>query len=157
MRFRFPTVFKVLVRGYLVIAFIILVSLTGLIKDLSIIIFAVTIVSISMLFGIGFLLMSPLRPVRKSNCDIPNTVLVFVKGALVLYFISLLGNFGTLPKEITALLMTGVAFVLVMFGVVSYVFEVFERAAPVKPRSDRAKELLAMRRYKVIQAKQRNG
>jgi hypothetical protein len=58
--------------------------------------------------------------------------LIFVKGALVLYFVSLVGSFGFLPLEITGLLMTVVTSMLVIFGVVSYLFEVFERATPVR-------------------------
>ena len=153
MKNRFPPVFKVLLRGYLVMAFIILIFMTGLLGSVSTVIFAVTIVSISMMFGIGYLLINPDKPVRKANCDIPNTVLVYVKGALILYFISLLGNFQVLSLEIIELLMTGVAFVLVIFGMVSYVLEVFERATPVTPQTEREKEIIAMRRRRALQAR----
>lgn len=137
MSMRFPPVMKLLIRGYIVMAFIVLVFLSGTITHTGLIIFSVTAVSIGMLFGVGILFMRPSRPVRKSSVDIPNTVLVFVKGAIVLYFVSLLGSFGILPPEIAGLLVTGTAFVLVIFGLVSYLLEVFERAVPVTPRSPR--------------------
>lgn len=150
MNVRFPPVFKVLLRGNLVMAFILLIYMTGLIGGAGAAIFAVTVVSISMMFGVGYLLMNPGKPVRKANCDIPNTVLVYVKGALILYFVSLLGNFQLLPLEITGLLMTGVAFVLVIFGMASFVLEVFERATPVAPKTERQKEIAAMRRRRSL-------
>jgi len=130
LKFKFPPVLKVLVRGYLIVIMLVALWHFDLIQDLGVIIFAITTVSISMIFGVGYLLINLNRPVRRGNCDIPNTVLIFVKGALVIYFISLLGTFDMLPMEITGLLMTGVAFALALFGTLSYILEVFERVTP---------------------------
>ncbi len=132
LKFKFPPVLKVLVRGYLIVIMLVALWHFDLVQNLGLIIFAITTVSISMIFGVGYLLINLNRPVRRGNCDIPNTVLIFVKGALVIYFISLLGTFDMLPMEITGLLMTGVAFALALFGTLSYILEVFERVTPVK-------------------------
>lgn len=130
LKFKFPPVLKVLVRGYLIVIMLVALWHFDLIQNIGLIIFAITTVSISMIFGVGYLLINLSRPVRRGNCDIPNTVLIFVKGALVIYFISLLGTFDMLPMEITGLLMTGVAFALALFGTLSYILEVFERVTP---------------------------
>ncbi len=135
LKFKFPPVLKVLVRGYLIVIMLVALWYFGLILNLGLIIFAITAVSISMIFGVSYLLINLNRPVRRGNCDIPNTVLIFVKGALVIYFISLLGTFDMLPMEITGLLMTGVAFILALFGTLSYILEVFERVTPTTKRT----------------------
>ncbi len=132
LKLKFPPVLKVLVRGYLIIMMLVALWYFDLIQNLGLIIFSITTVSISMIFGVGYLLINLTRPVRRGNCDIPNTALIFVKGAMVIYFISLLGTFDLLPLEITGLLMTGVAFALALFGTLSYILEVFERVTPVK-------------------------
>ncbi len=148
-KLKIPPVLKVLVRGYMVIIMLVCLWHFRLLDNLGLIIFGITTVSISMLFGVGYLLINMSRPVRSSNCDIPNTVLIFVKGALVIYFISLLGTFGIVPMEITGLLMTGVAFALALFGMLSYILEIFERVTPIKrpkpARSDRMKRVVRNR------------
>jgi hypothetical protein len=77
------------------------------------------------------------RPVRASKFDLPNTVLFFVKGILVLYFVSLLAEFGILPARITSIIMIGVAGIMVLIGVASYVFEVLDRSRPLPVRRQR--------------------
>ena len=131
-RLKIPAVFRVVLRGYLVIAMLFFLWHFRLIDNLGLVIFSITVVSISMLFGVGYLLLNSSSPVRSGNVDIPNTVLIFVKGALVMYFISLLGTFSIVSLEITGLLMTLVAFGLALFGTVSYVLEIFARTTPVK-------------------------
>ena len=133
-KFPFPPVFKLLVRGYIIIAFVLLLEFFGIINEVSFIIFIVTIVSISMLFGVGYLLVTYSKPVRASSLDIPNTVLLFVKGGLVIYFISLVSYFQILPKEITSLLITFTALVLMLIGVLSYLYEVIQRSRPFPSR-----------------------
>lgn len=127
----FPPVLKLLVRGYVIMGFVLLLEFLGIIDNVSLIIFTVTVISISMLFGVGYLLITYSKPVRMSSFDIPNTVLFFVKGGLVLYFVSLLGHFRLLPLNITSLLITAVAIVLMIIGVVSYLHEVVLRSIPI--------------------------
>jgi hypothetical protein len=133
-RMPFPPVLKLLVRGYLIIGFILALESFGIVDNVSLIIFTVTIVSISMVFGVGYLLLIHSRPVRQGNIDIPNTVLLFVKGGLVMYFVSLLGHFSILPLPITSLIITGTSLVLVLICVVSYLYEVVERSRPLPKR-----------------------
>lgn len=133
----FPPVLKLLVRGYLIILFLLLLEFFGLITNVSLVILLTTVVSISMLFGVGHLLVTFSRPVRASSMDIPNTVLLFVKGGIILYFISLLGHFQILPREIVSILITLTAFVLMMVGVLSYLWEVIQRSRPL-PKPKRA-------------------
>ena len=130
-KFPFPPVFKLLVRGYIVMVFVLLLEFSGIINNVSFIIFMVTIVSISMMFGVGYLLVTYSKPVRASSMDIPNTVLLFVKGGLVMYFISLVSYFHILPKEITSILITLAAIILLLIGVFSYLYEVIERSRPL--------------------------
>ena len=52
----FPPVLQLLVRGYLIILFLLLLEFFGLITNISLVIFMVTVVSLSMLFGVGYLL-----------------------------------------------------------------------------------------------------
>ena len=111
--------------------FVLLLEFLGIIDNVSLIIFTVTVISLSMLFGVGYLLVTYSRPVRMSRFDIPNTVLFFVKGGLVLYFVSLLGHFRLLPLNITSLLITAIAIVLMIIGVVSYLHEVIQRSTPI--------------------------
>jgi hypothetical protein len=133
-KFPFPPVFKLLVRGYIIIMFVLLLEFFGIINEVSFIIFIVTIVSISMMFGVGYLLVTYSKPVRASSLDIPNTVLLFVKGGLVMYFISLVSYFRILPIEITSLLITFTALVLTLIGVLSYLWEVIQRSRPFPAR-----------------------
>jgi hypothetical protein len=133
----FPPALKLLLRGYIIIVFILLMAHFNIITHTSLLIFLITIVSISMVFGIGCMLVMSGRPVRASNFDIPNTVLFFVKGMLVLYFISLLAEFAILPARITSALMIGIAGILVFAGVASYLFEVLDRSRPVPHRKTR--------------------
>jgi len=130
----FPPVLKVLVRGYIIIFFILLLEFLGIISNIGVIIFMVTVTSLSMLFGVGYLLVTYSKPVRSSSYTVPNTVLMFVKGGLVIYFISLLGNFGILPLKITSLLITGTAVILMLIGVLSYLYEVIQRSRPIPVR-----------------------
>ena len=111
--------------------FVVLMEFFGIIDNVSLIIFTVTIISFSMLFGVGYLLVTYSRPVRMSRFDIPNTVLFFVKSGLVLYFVSLLGHFRLLPLNITSFLITAIAIVLMIIGVVSYLHEVIQRSIPI--------------------------
>jgi hypothetical protein len=127
-RFPFPPVLKLLVRGYMIILFVLMLEYFDLLNHTSLIIFMVTVISLAMLFGVGYLLVTYSRPVRASSMDIPNTVLFFVKGGIVLYFISLLGYFHILPIQITSILLTVTSFVLMMVGVLSYIWEVVQRS-----------------------------
>ncbi len=125
--------------------FILLLEFLGIIDNVSLIIFTVTVISLSMLFGVGYLLVTYSRPVRMSRFDIPNTVLFFVKGGLVLYFVSLLGHFRLLPLNITSFLITAIAIVLMIIGVVSYLHEVIQRSTPVnrkRPSGYRSRQQL---------------
>ncbi len=135
----FPPAFKLLLRGYMVIAFIFLMARFEIITHIPFLIFLITIVSVSMVFGIGCMLVMTGKPVRASKFDIPGTVLFFVKGILVLYFVSLLAEFGLLPERITSLLMLGLAAIMVLAGVASYIFEVLDRSRPVPARIVRQK------------------
>jgi small-conductance mechanosensitive channel len=127
-RIPFPPVLKLLVRGYLIILFVLLLEYFNLLNNVSLIIFTVTVISVAMMFGVGYLLVTYSRPVRASSMDIPNTVLFFVKGGIVLYFVSLLGYFRILPLQITSMLITIAAFVLMLVGVLSYLWEVVQRS-----------------------------
>jgi hypothetical protein len=133
----FPPALKLLLRGYMIIAFIFLMAHFEIITHVSFLIFLITVVSISMVFGIGYMLVMTGRPVRASKFDLPNTVLFFVKGILVLYFVSLLAEFGILPARITSIIMIGVAGIMVLIGVASYVFEVLDRSRPLPVRRQR--------------------
>ena len=131
----FPPVFKVLVRGYIIIFFILILEYLGIISNISFIIFMVTVTTLSMMFGVGYLLVTYSRPVRSTGYTVPNTVLMFVKGGLVMYFISLLGHFNILPLQITSLLITCSAVILMMVGVLTYIYEVVQRSRPLqKPK-----------------------
>jgi hypothetical protein len=121
-------VLKLLVRGYIIILFVLMLEYFDLLNHTSLIIFTVTVVSLAMMFGVGYLLVTYSRPVRASSMDIPNTVLFFVKGGIVLYFVSLLGYFQILPIEITSILLTITSFVLLLVGVLSYLWEVVQRS-----------------------------
>jgi len=83
---------------------------------------------------VGYLLAIHSGPVRKNTFDIPNTVLFFVKGSMVMYFVTLIGQFGLLPTQITSLLIFIMASIMVLVGVLSYVYEVLNRARPVPRR-----------------------
>jgi hypothetical protein len=130
----FPPVLKLLFRGYLIMGFILAMEWLGIITDIGLIIFLVTVVSISMVFGVGYLLVMKTRPVRTTGFDIPNTVLFFVKGIMVLFFVSMLAEFDILPDRITSLLMLIIAGILVLAGVLSYLYEVLERSRPLPKR-----------------------
>lgn len=130
----FPPVLKLLFRGYIIMAFILAMEWFGIITDIALIIFLVSIVSISMVFGVGYLLVMKTRPIRTTGFDIPNTVLFFVKGIMVLFFISMLAEFGILPDRITSVLMLIIAGILVLAGVLSYLYEVLERSRPLSKR-----------------------
>jgi hypothetical protein len=134
-KFYLPPVVKLLVRGYLIISFILALEHFGIIASVSFTIFLVTIISVSMVFGVGYLLVMSSRPVRSCAYTIPNTTLFFVKGIMVLYFVSLLAQFGFLPGSITAIIMTLIALIMTLAGMFSYLWEVFERSRPLpKPR-----------------------
>jgi hypothetical protein len=133
-KMRFPPVVKLLVRGYIIIGFLLILESTGIFTNIGVIIFLVTITSISMVFGIGYLLVMRSRPVRASNMDIPNTVLLFVKGILMIYFVSLLTQFNILPARITSVLIFIMAGSLMIIGVLSYIFEVMQRSRPLPKR-----------------------
>ncbi|MBA3046460.1 MAG: hypothetical protein KKH41_02815 [Candidatus Thermoplasmatota archaeon] len=130
----FPPVFKLLIRGYAIIAFILAMAYFNAITYIPLLIFLISTVSISMVFGMGYLLVMRTRPVRTSRFTIPNTVLFFVKGMMVLYFISMLAEFRILPDRITSYLILGLAGIMVLVGVGSYVLEVFERSRPIPKR-----------------------
>ncbi|KYK28604.1 MAG: hypothetical protein AYK23_00005 [Candidatus Proteinoplasmatales archaeon SG8-5] len=110
------------------ILFVLMLEYFDLLNNTSLIIFMVTVISLAMVFGVGYLLITYSGPVRASSMDIPNTVLFFVKGGIVLYFISLLGYFHILPNQITSILLTVTAFILMMVGVLSYIWEVVQRS-----------------------------
>lgn len=134
-----PPVIKLLLRGYIIMAFILAIEYFKIITDIGLIIFLVTIISISMVFGVGYLLVMKSRPVRSVGFDIPNTVLFFVKGIMVLYFVSMLAQFTILPERITSLLMLVIAGILVLVGVASYIYEVLERSRPLPKAKIRPK------------------
>ena len=130
----FPPVFKLLVRGYIIIGFLLAVEMLGIFTNIGILVFLITITSISMVFGIGYLLVMRSRPVRATSFDIPNTVLFFVKGMLVIYFVSLLTEFNILPIQITTILIFAIACILMLIGVLSYIYEVLQRSRPLPKR-----------------------
>ena len=133
-KMKFPPVLKLLVRGYIVIGFLLMLEYFQIFTNVGIIIFLVTITSISMVFGIGYLLVMRGRPVRAISFDIPNTVLFFVKGILVIYFVSLLTEFHILPVQITSIIIFVMAGILMLVGVLSYVYEVLQRSRPLPKR-----------------------
>jgi len=130
-KYMFPPVLKLLVRGYIIIGFLLAVEMLGIFTNIGILVFLITITSISMVFGIGYLLVMRSRPVRATKFDIPNTVLFFVKGMMMIYFVSLLAQFGILPVQITSILMFVIASILMLIGVLSYIYEVLQRSRPL--------------------------
>ena len=133
-KLKFPPVLKLLIRGYIIIGFLLAVEMLGIFTNIGILIFLITVTSISMVFGIGYLLVMRSRPVRATSSDIPNTVLFFVKGILVIYFVSLLAEFGILPIQITSILIFLIVSILMVIGVLSYVYEVLQRSRPLPKR-----------------------
>ena len=133
-RVPFPPVLKLLVRGYIIIGFLLALEFLGVFTNIGIIILLVTVTSISMVFGVGYLLVMASRPVRASSFGIPNTVLMFAKGSMVMYFVSLLAQFGIMPRPITSLLILAIASILMLVGVLSYVYEVIQRSRPLPKR-----------------------
>lgn len=131
---KFPPVLKLLFRGYIVIGFLLALEFFEIFTNVGIIVFLVTITSISMVFGIGYLLVMRSRPVRAISFDIPNTVLFFVKGILIIYFVSLLAEFHILPIQITSIIIFIMAGILMLVGVLSYVYEVLQRSRPLPKR-----------------------
>ena len=138
-RMPFPPALKLFLRGYMIIAFILIMAHYEVISHVPSLIFLVTVVSISMVFGVGYMLVMTGRPVRASNFNVPGTALFFVKGIMVLYFVSLLAEHGILPERITSLLMLGIAGILVLAGVASYLYEVLDRTRPIPSRKTGAK------------------
>lgn len=130
----FPPVLKLLVRGYIIIGFLLAVEMLGIYTNIGVLVFLITVTSISMVFGIGYLLVMRSRPVRATNLDIPNTVLFFVKGIISIYFVTLLAEFGILPSRITSALIFIIVGVLMLAGVIGYIYEVFERSRPLPKR-----------------------
>ena len=130
-KIKFPPVLKLLIRGYIIIGFLLAVEMLGIFTNIGILVFLITITSISMVFGIGYLLVMRSRPVRATSFDIPNTVLFFVKGILVIYFVSLLAEFDILPIQITSIIIFVMAGILILIGVLSYVYEVLHRSRPL--------------------------
>ncbi len=133
-KIKFPPVLKLLVRGYIIIGFILALEFFGIVSNIGVIIFCITVISISMVFGIGYLLAMVSGPVRANDFDIPNTVLFFVKGIMIIYFVSLLGQFNILPTRITSMLILIIAGILMLVGVLSYVYEVLQRSRPLPKR-----------------------
>ena len=133
-KIKFPPVLKLLVRGYIIIGFILALEFFGIVSNIGVIIFCITVISISMVFGIGYLLAMVSGPVRANDFDIPNTVLFFVKGSMIIYFVSLLGQFNILPTRITSMLILIIAGILMLVGVLSYVYEVLQRSRPLPKR-----------------------
>ena len=133
-KIKFPPVLKLLVRGYIIIGFILALEFFGIVSNIGVIIFCITVISISMVFGIGYLLAMRSGPVRVNDFDIHNTVLFFAKGSMIIYFVSLLGQFDILPTRITSMLILIMAGMLMLVGVLSYVYEVLQRARPVPKR-----------------------
>ena len=133
-KIKFPPVLKLLVRGYIIIGFLLALEFFGIFSNVGVIIFCITVISISMVFGIGYMLAMHSGPVRISKIDIPNTVLFFVKGSMIVYFVSLLTQFDILPARITSILIFIIASVMILVGVLSYVYEVLQRARPIPKR-----------------------
>ncbi len=133
-KMKFPPVLKLLVRGYIIIGFLLAIEMLGIFRNIGILVFLITITSISMVFGIGYLLVMRNRPVRATSFDIPNTVLFFVKGMMVIYFVSLLTQFDMLPAQITSILIFIMASTLMLVGVLSYIYEVLQRSRPLPKR-----------------------
>ena len=130
-KYMFPPVLKLLIRGYIIIGFLLAVEMLGIFTNIGILVFLITVTSISMVFGIGYLLVMRSRPVRATSSDIPNTVLFFVKGILVIYFVSLLAEFRILPIQITSIIIFVMAGILMLVGVLSYIYEVLQRSRPL--------------------------
>ena len=133
-KMKFPPVVKLLVRGYIIIGFILMLEYFDIITNIGVIIFCITVISISMVFGIGYMLAMHSGPVRASKIDIPNTVLFFVKGSMIVYFVSLLAQFGLLPARIVSAIILILAGLMMFVGVLSYVYEVLQRARPMPKR-----------------------
>ena len=133
-KYMFPPVLKLLIRGYIIIGFLLAVEMLGIFTNIGILVFLITVTSISMVFGIGYLLVMRSRPVRATSNDIPNTVLFFVKGILVIYFVSLLTEFHILPIQITSIIIFVMVCILMLIGVLSYVYEVLQRSRPLPKR-----------------------
>ncbi len=133
----FPPVVKLLVRGYLIMGFILGLEKFGFFNNTSVIIFCITVISISMVFGVGYMLAMKSGPVRAGSFDVPSTALFFVKGSMILYFVTLIGEFGILPQAIVSTVILLVASVLILIGVLSYVYEVVNRTRPVPKRKCR--------------------
>lgn len=128
---RIPPVFGLVLKGYVVIAALMLMHGLHLLDSASLIIFLVTCVSIAMLFGVGYLLVAARRPIKKGGMDIPGVLIVYVCGSLVMYFVSLLANHCYIPLPLAAILLTGIALALALFGVTAYVFDVLAKSFPV--------------------------
>lgn len=133
-KIKFPPVLKLLIRGYIIIGFLLAVEMLGIFTNIGILVFLITITSISMVFGIGYLLVMRSRPVRATNDDIPNTVLFFVKGIMIIYFVSLLAQFAILPVQITSIVILLIVSILMVAGVMSYIYEVIQRSRPLQKR-----------------------
>ena len=131
---KFPPVLKVLVRGYIIMGFVLALEILNIFANVGVIIFLMFVLSITMMFGVGYLLAFHSGPVRKNSYNIPNTVLFFVKGSMILYFVTLIGQFGLLPIPVTSLLILMIAGLMVLIGTLSYVLEVIQRATPVPKR-----------------------
>ena len=117
-----PPVLGLLVRGYAVVASIIALHAAGCLPSVPLAIFLVSVTSISMMFGIGHLLVGAKRPLRKTPLDIPAMAVVYASGGLVMYFITLLAEEGLIADPFV--LLTACAFALVIIGVVGYVLEI---------------------------------
>ncbi|MEW5936853.1 MAG: hypothetical protein AB1665_03420 [Candidatus Thermoplasmatota archaeon] len=132
---RIPPVFGLVLRGYIVIAALILMHHLRLLDPAALTIFLVTAVSIAMLFGVGYLLVAARRPIKKGGMDIPGVLIVYVCGSLVMYFVSLLADHGFLPLPLAALLLTGIALALALFGVGTYLLDVLAKSFPAPSRA----------------------
>lgn len=133
-RFPVPPVFKLLFRGYLIMGFMLAMHHIGAVTSAAFIGFLVMVVSISMVFGVGCLLLMESRPIRASSVSIPETALFFAKGALIMFFVSLLDDFGLVPVHVTSAVILLIAGAMAVAGAASYIYEVMERARPA-PRT----------------------
>ncbi len=117
-----PPVFGLLVRGYMVLASIVALHAAGCLPSRPLAIFLVSVTSISMMFGIGHLLVAAKRPLKKTPLDVPAMTVIYAGGGLAMYSISLLAERGLIHDSF--ILLTACAFAIAIVGVVGYLLEI---------------------------------
>jgi hypothetical protein len=96
----------------------------GFLPSRSLAIFLVSMTSIAMMFGIGHLLVAAKRPLKKAPLDMPSMIILYVGGALVMYFVSLLADAGIIREPSALALLAGCSVALSLAGVGGYLIEI---------------------------------